>query len=181
MMMKDKTQKCCCACGCGGEKQKEVKIEYLYLDLDTCDRCVGTDIVLEEVIDALKPAFDIAGYEISYNKIEILTKELAVKHRFVSSPTIRVNGIDICEEVKESDCGCCGEISGTQVDCRVFEYEGKLYEVPPKAMLAEAIMRYAFAMKTIENAPYYELPENLRIFFEGKSEKQSCCSSKCCC
>ena len=69
MMMVDKTQKCCCACGCGSEKQKEVKIEYLYLDLDTCDRCMGTDIVLEEVIDALKPAFDIAGYEISYNKI----------------------------------------------------------------------------------------------------------------
>ena len=37
--------------------------------------------------------------------------------------------VDICKDVKESDCGCCGEISGTQVDCRVFEYEGKLYEV----------------------------------------------------
>ena len=181
-MMVDKTQKCCCACGCGSEKQKEVKIEYLYLDLDTCDRCMGTDIVLEEVIDALKPAFDIAGYEISYNKIEILTKELAVKHRFVSSPTIRVNGIDICEEVKESDCGCCGEISGTQVDCRVFEYEGKLYEVPPKAMLAEAIMRYAFAKANNSELGKYELPENLRIFFAGKEKKTSCCccGSSCC-
>ena len=42
-------------------KIKKIKIEYLYLDLNTCDRCVGTDAVLEEVIDELAPAFDIAG------------------------------------------------------------------------------------------------------------------------
>ena len=93
-----------------------------------------------------------------------------------------MNGIDICEEVKESDCGCCGEISGTQVDCRVFEYEGKLYEVPPKAMLAEAIMRYAFAKANNSELGEYELPENLRIFFAGKEKKTSCrcCGSSCC-
>ena len=161
---------------------KEVEIEYLYLDLNTCDRCVGTDMVLEEVIDELKPAFAIAGYEISYEKIEILSKDLAVKHRFVSSPTVRVNGIDICEDVKESDCGCCGEISGTQVDCRVFEYEGKLYEVPPKAMLAEAIMRYAFDEANNSDLVNYELPENLRTFFAGKEKKTSCCccGGSCC-
>ena len=161
---------------------KKVEIEYLYLDLNTCDRCVGTDTVLEEVIDELKPAFAIAGYEISYDKIEILSKDLAVKHRFVSSPTVRVNGIDICEDVKESDCGCCGEISGTQVDCRVFEYEGKLYEVPPKAMLAEAIMRYAFDEANNSDLGNYELPENLRTFFAGKEKKTSCCccGGSCC-
>ena len=161
---------------------KKVEIEYLYLDLNTCDRCVGTDTVLEEVIEELKPAFAIAGYEISYKKIEILSKELAVKHKFVSSPTGRVNGIDICEDVKEFDCGCCGEISGTQVDCRVFEYEGKLYEVPPKAMLAEAIMRYAFAKVNNSDLGNYELPENLRTFFAGKEKKTSCCccGGSCC-
>ena len=161
---------------------KKVEIEYLYLDLNTCDRCVGTDTVLEEVIDELKPAFAIAGYEISYKKIEVSSKELAVKHRFVSSPTVRVNGIDICEDVKESDCGCCGEISGTQVDCRVFEYEGKLYEVPPKAMLAEAIMRNAFVKANNSDLGNYELPENLRTFFAGKEKKTSCCccGGSCC-
>ena len=161
---------------------KKVEIEYLYLDLNTCDRCVGTDTVLEEVIEELKPAFAIAGYEISYEKIEILSKELAVKHKFVSSPTVRVNGIDICEDVKESDCGCCGEISGTQVDCRVFEYEGKLYEVPPKAMLAEAIMRSAFVKANNSDLGNYELPENLRTFFAGKEKKTSCCccGGSCC-
>ena len=165
-------------------KKKEVKIEYLYLDLDTCDRCVGTDAVLEDVIVELTPALELAGYSVSYSKIKIDNEELAVQHRFVSSPTIRVNGRDICDEVKESDCGCCGEISGTQVDCRVFEYEGKLYEVPPKAMLAEAILRNA--LSDAESCSYgcgcYEVPDNLRNFFEGKAKKETCCcGSSCCC
>ena len=34
-------------------------IDYFYLDLDTCDRCVGTDAVLEDVIkELLKPGRD---------------------------------------------------------------------------------------------------------------------------
>ena len=165
-------------------KKKEVKIEYLYLDLDTCDRCVGTDAVLEDVIVELTPALELAGYSVSYSKIKIDNEELAGQHRFVSSPTIRINGRDICDEVKESDCGCCGEISGTQVDCRVFEYEGNLYEVPPKAMLAEAILRNAFsdAESCSCGCGCYEVPDNLRNFFEGKAKKETCCcGSSCCC
>lgn len=165
-------------------KKKEVKIEYLYLDLDTCDRCVGTDAVLEDVIVELTPALELTGYSVSYSKIKIDNEELAVQHRLVSSPTIRINGRDICDEVKESDCVCCGEISGTQVDCRVFEYEGKLYEVPPKAMLAEAILRNAFsdAESCSCGCGCYEVPDNLRNFFEGKAKKETCCcGSSCCC
>ena len=100
----------------------------------------------------------------------------------MSSPTIRVNGYDICDEVKESDCGCCGEISGNQVDCRVFEYEGNLYEVPPKAMLAEAILKKALLTPKSNCCECYELPENLKNFFKGKEQKKSCCCgcSTCC-
>lgn len=32
---------------------KEITIDYLYLDLNTCARCVGTDEVLEGVLDVL--------------------------------------------------------------------------------------------------------------------------------
>ena len=38
----------------GSIGMKKILVEYLYLDLDTCDRCIGTDTVLEEVIDELK-------------------------------------------------------------------------------------------------------------------------------
>ena len=160
---------------------KEIRVDYLYLDLNTCDRCVGTDAVLEKVIKELSPAFNLAGYHISYHKTEIATEQDAIYHKFVSSPTIRINGNDICDEVQESDCGCCGEISGTQVDCRVFEYNGKLYNVPPKAMLAEAILKKAFMPAADNSAVEYVLPENLKNFFDGKIKKQSCCCGSSCC
>jgi hypothetical protein len=107
-------------------------VEYLYLDLKTCDRCIGTDTVLDEVMAVLAPALQLAGYLVEYSKIEMKTAELAERYRFISSPTIRVNGLDICGSVKESACSCCGEISGTDVDCRVFEYNGEVYEIPQK-------------------------------------------------
>jgi hypothetical protein len=136
--------------------------------------------VLEEVIEELTPAFVLAGYRIAYRKTEITGEQDAVLHQFVSSPTIRVNGRDICGVVKESDCGCCGEISGTQVDCRIFEYEGRLYEVPSKAMLAESILKLAFKSPKASCCENYELPQNLKNFFDGKSKKEVCCCSPCC-
>jgi hypothetical protein len=171
------SEKCCCGTH---KKDKVVLVEYLYLDLNTCQRCVGTDAVLEEVLRELTPAFELAGYRIVYDKIEIESKFEAVFYKFESSPTIRVNGIDICESVHENDCGCCGEISGTQTNCRVFSYEGKLYEVPPRAMVAEAILKNAF--RTAQGSGRYVLSENLKNFFEGKAQKSVCCcsGSSCC-
>ena len=176
--------RCCCASAecCCGSKEKSVLIEYLYLDLHTCDRCIGTDKVLDEVMAVLTPALELAGYSVVYAKLEMSTPEVAEHYRFLSSPTIRVNGADICDRVVESDCHCCGEISGTQVDCRVFEYEGNSYEIPPKAMLAEAILKAVFAPGKPDGSGAYVLPENLKRFYEGKLAKSGCCccGGNCC-
>ena len=167
-----------CGCSCAiDKKEKEAKIEYLFLDLNTCDRCVGTDGVLDEVMEMLKPVLEVAGYRVIYQKKEISDVQLTKKYRFLSSPTILVNGQDIFGTITESDCGCCGDIAGVQVDCRVFEYNDKLYEVPTQEMLTDAIL------KTIYNPSYdcsqeYQLPENLKRFFEGKERKAA---SSCCC
>ncbi|MDO5411413.1 MAG: DUF2703 domain-containing protein [Lachnospiraceae bacterium] len=161
------------------KKTKKVRIEYLYLDLQTCDRCIGTDKVLEEALEEVTPALNAAGYYVEYKKVEISSIQLAEKYHFLSSPTILVNGHDICPSVKENACDCCSDISGTAVDCRVFEYEGKNYEVPPKQMLAEAILHGAFTAPN-EDSACYTLPENLRNFFEGKKNKNCCCSDGCC-
>jgi len=162
---------------------KTVLVEYLYLDLQTCERCVGTDQELQAVLDTLSPALDLAGYAIDYQKIEMTTREIATAHQFLSSPTIRVNGRDICAAVAENDCGCCGEISGTQVDCRVFEYGGETFEVPPKAMLAEGILSAVFgASDDVQSDSDYQLPENLRSFYDGKQSKAGCgCGGGNCC
>ena len=157
---------------------KSVKIEYLYLDLNTCDRCCGTDVVLDEVVSALRPVLEMAGYQVNYEKVEMTTVKDAVRYEFLSSPTIRVNGRDICTSVKENACGCCSDISGTAVTCRVFTYEGVDYEVPPKALLAEEILRHVFAGSIPESAPEsYVLPQNLKDFYRGKMTK----NVKCCC
>jgi hypothetical protein len=150
-------------------------LEYLYLDLQTCDRCIGTDNVIDEVMLTLTPAMKLAGREVDYRKIKMETAELAKQYRFLSSPTIRVNGQDICKSVAENSCGCCGEISGTDVECRIFEYNGETYEVPPKEMLAEAILQAAFGqVESGCSCGGYELPENLKEFFEGKETKSQC-------
>lgn len=163
----------CGSCGCKVPPERKVIIEYLYLDLQTCDRCIGTDNVLDEVMLTLTPALKIAGFEVEYNKIEMKTAKIALQYKFLSSPTIRVNGQDICQSVAENSCGCCSEISGTDVDCRVFEYNGETYEVPPKEMLAEAILGTVFGnVETDCSCKSYELPENLRDFFAGKKNKK---------
>ena len=153
--------------------EKIVKIEYLYLDLNTCERCCGTDVVLDDVVSALRPVLEMAGYTVDYEKVEMSTVKDAVRYEFLSSPTIRVNGEDICSSVKENACGCCSDISGTDVTCRIFTYEGVDYEVPPKAMLAEEILRKVFAgqvMQTVRGSLY--TPPELKRFLSGKDDQK---------
>jgi ferredoxin len=160
-----------CACECSATE--ELSVEYLYLDLNSCERCIGTDAVLEEVLRDLSPALALAGCRVRYSKTEIATAQLAERHAFLSSPTIRVNGQDICGSIKETACGCCSDISGTDVDCRAFEYKGHTYEIPPKEMLAREILRTAFASHKSETKSTYILPGNLRTFLKGKPQNPS--------
>lgn len=171
----------CCSRDCREPMGKKVLVEYLYLDLKTCERCIGTDAVLDAVMATLIPALELAGYKVDYKKIEMTTAEIAAEYQFLSSPTIRVNRQDICQTVKESSCGCCSDISSTDVDCRVFEYEGEVYEVPPKSMLAEAILQAIFGISSGCSCGDYELPENLKNFFAGKGGATSCCCGEDCC
>ncbi|MEA5144347.1 MAG: DUF2703 domain-containing protein [Oscillibacter sp.] len=172
----------CCSCGYEASSEKKIVVEYLYLDLKTCDRCIGTDNVLDEVMLTLTPALELAGYEVEYKKVKMDTAKIAEQFRFLSSPTIRVNGQDICHSVAENSCGCCSDISGTDVDCRVFEYNGDTFEVPPKEMLAKAVLQTVFGQtETGCSCGDYTLPDNLKAFFKGKSSKTVCsCGGGCC-
>ena len=129
-----------CFLGCDTSSERIV-VEYLYLDCIPEPR-IGTDTVLDEVMETITPALRLAGFDIEYNKIEMKTAEFAERFRFLSSPTIRVNGQDICGFVKENSCGFCSEISGTDVDCRIFDYYGESYEVPPNEMLQAILKNY---------------------------------------
>lgn len=160
-----------CGCGCDGAAQPEhaVTVEYLYLDLAECDRCIGTAQALDEVLAALTPALAMAGYTLRCQKIEMATAELAAQYRLLASPTVRVNGRDIAAGVRENHCGCCSAISHSDVDCRVFEYNGHTYEVAPKQMLARAILSAVCNVQPASpGQETYRLPDHLARFFAGK-------------
>lgn len=138
---------------------KEITVDFRYLDLNTCERCVCTDSALNEALDSLSGVFQTLDYSVKVNKQNITSRELAKQYRFISSPTILVNGVDICSEVKESDCADCGDLSGDNADCREFTYERKDYEQPPAAMIVEGILRVLYGNLASEEFSYV-LPDN---------------------
>lgn len=173
----------CCTCDsgcCDATKDNEFKkrsiiIDFLFLDLSVCTRCQGADTTLDEALVEVSKVLKSTGLEVIVNKINVTTEELAIQHRFVSSPTIRVNGIDIQMEVKESLCESCGDLCGDEVDCRVWVYQGKDYTVPPKAMIIEAILKEIYGDSERNNnlTEEYTIPENLKHFYSTmKKEKK---------
>ena len=171
----------CCSCEpgcCDAPKDTEMEkrrivIDFLYLDLSVCTRCQGTDSNLDEALAEISKVLEATGVEVVVNKINVTTEELAIQHRFVSSPTIRVNGNDIQMEVKESLCESCGDLCGDEVDCRIWVYQGKDYTVPPKAMIIEAILKeiYGGSKGFSSIMQDYVMPENLRHFYASMRVK----------
>jgi len=180
------TNEGCCSCGpgcCGGEalkqtNKKQVVIDLLFLDLSVCEWCKGTDKSLEDALADVSNVLKASGVEVILNKINVTTEELAIKHKFVSSPTIRVNGRDIQMEVRERLCDSCGDLCGDNVDCRVWVYNGEEYTIPPKALIIEGILKAVYGGETrMYEETEYKLPENLKKFYAAMSEKnRSCCS-----
>ena len=163
---------------------KILNIDFLYLDLNVCERCMATDVTLDEALDVLAPVFKKLKYSVKVKKVNVKTKELAEQYLFVSSPTIRVNGADICTELKENECENCGDLCGDKVDCRVFVYNGKDYEQPPAAMIIDGILSVIYGKTKPVKKPY-KLPENLKNYFTKRKafvKKQDVCGCKsgCC-
>lgn len=166
---------------------RKLDVDLLYLDLTTCGRCVGSGRNLEAAIADVSSLLGQAGVEVSLQKVHVSTAELARKHRLVSSPTIRVNGRDVALELRESSCEDCAEICGCGggVDCRVWVWDGREHADAPKAMLVDALLRAVYAPAPLVQERTYELPENLRKFYEATAASQgeaACCAdpSACC-
>lgn len=179
---------CCCSgnrsCCAPKPERRKVEIDFLYLDLTVCNRCVGTDASLEAAIADVSGILKAAGFDVVVNKVNITSKELAIEHQLVSSPTIRVNGRDIEPDVKESPCESCADLCGgdsdCSVDCRVWTHDGQEYTVPPRELIVNAILREVYSgapsAPSASAAPdaaqggsgEYRLPHNLETFFDLK-------------
>jgi hypothetical protein len=160
----------------------DLMVDFLYLDLVSCDRCVATDIVLEATLDELAAELSAEGIRTVIRKILIESADQAIQERFSTSPTIRVNGRDLQENYEENNCSSCGDLCDDTVDCRVWVFQGETYEVPPKAMLKEALISAARQVVTTDTQTAYveqnpqtpfELPLNLKRFFTAKKQLES--------
>ena len=148
-----------------------VRIDFLFLDLITCARCRGTASSLGAALTAVADVLQAAGVQVEVNKVHVATEDLARTWRFVSSPTIRVNGTDIALELRESFCGseACTDGCGDQIACRVWVYRGQDYTEPPVEMIVDAILRLVYgATPEPASLPRYELPANLERLFADK-------------
>ena len=167
-------QSCCSGksnCCAPGPAKKVITIDFLYLDLSVCTRCNGTDESLEQALSEVGTVLRSTGAEVVVHKINVINEELAFKHRFLSSPTIRVNGKDIQLEIKESTCESCGDLCGEDVDCRIWVYQGAEYTAAPKAMIIEAILKEVFGGSAPQEEKPYVLPENLRKYYAAMQNK----------
>ena len=180
-MIKKGNSGCCSgATGCCGNAEEtkidknKITIDFLYLDLSVCTRCQGAENSLDEALKEVASVLEATGTDVHVNKINVNTKELALTHKFLSSPTIRVNGHDIQMDFKESLCESCGDLCGDVVDCRVWLYQGQEYTVPPTAMVIEGILKAVYggnsAVNVIEQE--YVMPENLKHFYDVMENKK---------
>ena len=116
----------------------------------------------------------------------VKSREEALRRALLSSPTIRINGRDIAQDIRESRCETCGDIvgEGASIDCREWHYRDSVYPFAPLALIVEAIMKSMLeidSLRHIEPEPLGELPENLIRFFSDSSRgcggsERSCCS-----
>lgn len=153
--------------------KKSIIIDFLYLDVTVCERCQGTDKNLDEAIDEVANILKATNVEVKVNKINVNTEELARQYKFVTSPTIRINGNDIQMDYKESLCESCGDLCGDDVDCRVWIYQGNEYTKPPKAMIIEAILKTIYGGENTKQEIEYTLPDNLKNFYEAMKTKEN--------
>lgn len=173
--------KCCCSSSenCCPQSRKPINIDFLYLDTTICERCQSTEKALDEAVFSVAVVLNAAGYEVKVNKVNVITKELAIQYQFISSPTIRVNGTDIAVELRESTCEDCGDLCGDTVDCRVWVYNGIEHTAPPKELIIDAILQEVYgANQSQTKSEPYQLPENLETYFSSKARKDEAGNTK---
>jgi hypothetical protein len=165
------------------DTRKILNVDLLVIDLSTCKRCVPTGDQLREAIKLLSPVAESLGIELRHQEIVVQTPEEAKEKALISSPTIRINGRDIDQDIRESECESCGDLTNhnISVDCREWHYRGKVYSAAPVPLLLEAIMGAMLnidGMPPVVPAPLEELPENLQRYFDNKKQTRSirCCS-----
>jgi hypothetical protein len=161
---------------------RTLTVELLAIDLSTCSRCTGSLSNVEQAIATLQSVLASTGTVIEFHKILVESETQAKQLRFVSSPTIRVNGRDITLETTESRCSDCSDISGSEggTACRTWSYQGATHTEAPVGTIVDAILREIYQSEVSPPVvpTAIEVPQNLQQFFQDKSKKATACGAK---
>lgn len=177
----------CCGASSIAETQSteslSLAVEFFFLDDNVCQPCSGTARALDEAIEITAAPLAVMGVDLRVEKIHITDKADAEAHKFLTSPTIRINGKDIDPARTEGECSTCGDLAGgkTTVNCRNWHWRGEVHQTAPTGKIVEAIMDAATRSTTgcCSGAPQedpYIIPENLEAFFEARESGEKRCS-----
>lgn len=152
----------CTDTGCiAPKKPQPVIIDFLYIDAHAANSWQDSLSVLKTAIVELSNLLNSSGLYIKVNETPIDTAELAIAHRFVCSPTIAINGVDIAETTQSS-------IDDT--NCRVWVYKGATYSTVPKPLVISAIIKAIYGATIPAVARPFSLPPALQKFFDANSK-----------
>lgn len=99
-----------------------MKVEFLYFE-----GCPN----FKSALELLRQVLAEEGVDASVEQINVTSTEKAVKNKFLGSPSIRVNGLDIEKEARDStDYG---------EECRIYLNDGALPGIPPKELIRDAV------------------------------------------
>jgi hypothetical protein len=96
-----------------------MKIEFLYFK-----NCPG----YKPALSLLEQILLENNTVVSIEKIEVTTPELAIQYRFLGSPSIRINGVDIEGQVDSSEYG---------LKCRIYQDTGS--GIPSEVVIRKAL------------------------------------------
>lgn len=154
-----------------------LSLDFLFLDETVCKPCGSTGGALDEAVAIVARPLEALGTTLEIQKVHVANRQDAITHKLVTSPTIRINGIDIDPAVTQGECGSCGDIAGgtTTVNCRTWQWRGETYSSAPTGKIVEAILKEATRADRsvgccVEDGEgvAYTLPQNLEQFFQAR-------------
>ena len=116
-----------------------MKVQFLYFE--GCPHHQKSFQMLQAILEEL-------GITASLTRVEVKNNRDAVKHKFIGSPTIRIDGLDI------------DRAKGKPIyarTCRIYRVNGKLTGLPSQRMIEDAIR--AAANRAAQSVHYGSPPQ----------------------
>lgn len=88
----------------------------------------------DELLRELREALSEAGISHEIEEITLVNDEEAAEHKILGVPTVRINGVDVDPNFEDKGV--------YRAACtRIYKWEGRIYNYPPKEMIVEALRR----------------------------------------